>query len=229
MKIALTVNKEDVLQIPNEYYNECTIILNEKSDEYLLSQLPYLEDLDFELKPRFDVGGCEEDLTRLQPLPYITVYDKTNKKFFTYLRGKGGDEGRLHDMLSMGLGGHIEEEVEKGRSFSLVVHNNILAELKEEANIILNTEEFTELYKTIQNKDYKLIYSTFDKVAQVHLCMWFCIELEEDRLTQFEEDNILEHRWFTFDEFEKMIQETGTELEYWSQITYQMLKEKYNK
>lgn len=226
MKVALTVLKDDVLQIPNEFIDDCTVLLNEKSDEYLLTQLPYLEDLKFELQDR---AICETDFTRLQPLPYITIFNKTTKKFFTYLRGKGGDEGRLHDKLSIGLGGHIEEEVEEGRSFSLVVHNNILAELKEEANIILNTEEFTELYKTIQNKDYKLIYSTFDKVAQVHLCMWFCIELEEDRLTQFEEDNILEPRWFTFDEFEKMIQETGTELEYWSQITYQMLKEKYNK
>lgn len=226
MKVALTVLKDDVLQIPNEFIDDCTILLNEKSDEYLLTQLPYLEDLKFELQDR---AVCETDFTRLQPLPYITIFNKTTKKFFTYLRGKGGDEGRLHDKLSIGLGGHIEEEVGEGRSFSLVIHNNIINELREEANIILNTEEFTELYRTIQNKDYKLIYSTFDKVAQVHLCMWFCIELEEDRLTQFEEDNILEPRWFTFDEFEKMIQETGTELEYWSQITYQMLKEKYNK
>lgn len=226
MKVALTVLKEDVLQIPNEFIDDCTILLNEKSDEYLLTQLPYLEDLKFELQDR---QLCETDFTRLQPLPYITIFNKTTKKFFTYLRGRGGDEGRLHDKLSIGLGGHIEKEVDEKLCFSSIVHNNILTELKEEANIILNSDEFTELYKSIQNKDYKLIYSTFDKVAQVHLCMWFCIELEEERLSQFEEDNILEPRWFTFDEFEKMIQKTGTELEYWSQITYQMLKEKYNK
>lgn len=227
MKIALTVNKEDVLQIPNEYYNECTIILNEKSDEYLLSQLPYLEDLKFELQDR---AVCETDFTRLQPLPYITIFNKTSNKFFTYLRGKGGDEGRLHDKLSIGLGGHVEENVKEDElSLNQVIYNNIINELKEEANITLNAEEFTELYKTIQNKEYKLIYTTFDKVEQVHLCLWFCIELEEDRLNQFEEGTILEPRWFTFEEFEQMINETGTELEYWTQICYQMLKEKYNK
>lgn len=229
MKVALTVLKDDVLQIPNEFIDDCTILLNEKSDEYLLSQLPYLEDLKFELQDR---AICETDFTRLQPLPYVTIFNKTTNKFFTYLRGKGGDEGRLHDKLSIGLGGHIDELVYNDNS-ALDLNNtillNIIKELSEEASIKLTDERLVELLNDIKNKNYKLFYTTFDKVAQVHLCMWFCIELEEDRLTQFEEDNILEPRWFTFDEFEKMIQETGTELEYWSQITYQMLKEKYNK
>ena len=226
MKVALTVEKEKVLQIPNEFVNECTILLNEKSDEYILSDLPLLEDLDFELQDR---AICEKDFTRLQPLPYITVFNKTSKKFFTYLRGKGGDEGRLHDMLSIGLGGHIEDEPNDGMPLSTIILNNINNELKEEANIILNSLEITDLHNAIINKDYKLIYTTFDEVARVHLCMWFCIELDEERLNKFEEGTILSPRWFTFDEFEKMVEETGTELEYWTQLTYKMLKEKYSK
>ena len=223
MKVALTVEKEKVLQIPNEFVNECTILLNEKSDEYILYDLPLLEDLDFELQDR---AICEKDFTRLQPLPYITVFNKTSKKFFTYLRGKGGDEGRLHDMLSIGLGGHIEDEPNDGMPLSTIILNNINNELKEEANIILNSLEITDLHNAIINKDYKLIYTTFDEVARVHLCMWFCIELDEERLNKFEEGTILSPRWFTFDEFEKMVEETGTELEYWTQLTYKMLKEK---
>ena len=226
MKVALTVEKEKVLQIPNEFVNECTILLNEKSDEYILYDLPLLEDLDFELQDR---AICEKDFTRLQPLPYITVFNKTSKKFFTYLRGKGGDEGRLHDMLSIGLGGHIEDEPNDGMPLSTIILNNINNELKEEANIILNSLEITDLHNAIINKDYKLIYTTFDEVARVHLCMWFCIELDEERLNKFEEGTILSPRWFTFDEFEKMVEETGTELEYWTQLTYKMLKEKYSK
>ncbi len=226
MKVALTVEKEKVLQIPNEYIDECSILLNEKSDEYILSDLPLLEDLDFELQDR---AICEEDYTRLQPLPYITIFNRTNKKFFTYLRGKSGDEDRIHDMLSIGLGGHIEEEPNDNTPLSTIILNNINNELKEEANIALNSSEIVDLYNTIINKDYKLIYTTFDKVNQLHLCMWFCIELDEERLNKFEEMVILEPRWFTFDEFEKMIKETGTELEYWTRLTYKMLKEKYNK
>ena len=223
MKVALTVEKEKVLQIPNEIINDCSVLLNEKSDEYILSDLPLLEDLDFELQDR---AICEKDFTRLQPLPYITVFNKTSKKFFTYLRGKGGDEGRLHDMLSIGLGGHIEDEPNDGMPLSTIILNNINNELKEEANIILNSLEITDLHNAIINKDYKLIYTTFDEVARVHLCMWFCIELDEERLNKFEEGTILSPRWFTFDEFEKMVEETGTELEYWTQLTYKMLKEK---
>ena len=226
MKVALTVEKEKVLQIPNEIINDCSVLLNEKSDEYILSDLPLLEDLDFELQDR---AICEKDFTRLQPLPYITVFNKTSKKFFTYLRGKGGDEGRLHDMLSIGLGGHIEDEPNDGMPLSTIILNNINNELKEEANIILNSLEITDLHNAIINKDYKLIYTTFDEVARVHLCMWFCIELDEERLNKFEEGTILSPRWFTFDEFEKMVEETGTELEYWTQLTYKMLKEKYSK
>lgn len=229
MKVALTVNKEDVLQIPNEFINDCTILLNQKSDEYLLTQLPYLEDLEFELQDR---AVCETDFSRLQPLPYITIFNKTTKKFFTYLRGKGGDEGRLHDKLSIGLGGHVDELVYNDDA-SLDLNNtillNIIKELSEEASIKLSDEHLVELLNSIKNKEYKLIYTTFDDVAKVHLCMWFCIELEEDELSQFEEGIILEPRWFSFDEFEQMINDTGTELEYWSQICYKMLKEKYNK
>lgn len=224
MKVALTVNKEDALQIPNEFVNECTILLNQKSDEYTLTDLPVLEDLEFELQDR---AICEKDFTKLQPLPYVTIFNRTTNKFFTYLRGKGGDEGRLHDMLSIGLGGHIEDEPNDGMPFSTIILNNIIDELREEANIILNDVEIAGLHNYIENKEYKLIYTTFNEVAQVHLCMWFCIELDDFRLNKFEEGTILSPRWFSFEEFDKMIEETGTEMEYWTQLTYQMLKQKY--
>lgn len=49
---------------------------------------------------------CETDETKLQLLPYMTLL--RGSEVFSYTRGDGGAEDRLHGKLSIGLGGHVD-------------------------------------------------------------------------------------------------------------------------
>lgn len=57
-----------------------------------------------------DRAYCETDESLLQLLPYIVVYQ--GEEIFMYRRGKGGGELRLHDQLSIGVGGHVDSETD---------------------------------------------------------------------------------------------------------------------
>lgn len=229
MKQALLTNKELVLQLPHKVIDEHTIVFKGRDDEYFVDEgKPYLNDLDFHLEDR---STCETDISKLQLIPYITVVDKETKKFFTYKRGKQGDEGRLHDLYSIGLGGHIEKAPSNLDNISLfdVVTENILTELNEEAGI----EPTKELQDTILTKllhdEFMLIYSTKSPVEEVHLALWICIELNSEQLTQFEEGNILEPKWYSVEEFDTVLAITESRLENWSDVCYKELKKDLNK
>lgn len=48
----------------------------------------------------------EVDFNFVQPIPYVLV--KRGGKYLAYTRAKTGNEGRLHDKLSIGFGGHVD-------------------------------------------------------------------------------------------------------------------------
>lgn len=52
-------------------------------------------------RPRLEV-----DPSFVQPIPYIVVTD--GERVLTYVRGKSGGEGRLHNKVSIGFGGHVD-------------------------------------------------------------------------------------------------------------------------
>jgi predicted NUDIX family phosphoesterase len=58
-----------------------------------------------ELRPKDE---AEHDAAWKQVVPYAVF--TTKHAAFVYTRGKAGDEGRLHDLLSVGVGGHVEPE-----------------------------------------------------------------------------------------------------------------------
>lgn len=51
---------------------------------------------------------AEQDKRYKQLIPYVLLI--CNDKILRYLRGKGGQETRLHGLYSVGIGGHIAEE-----------------------------------------------------------------------------------------------------------------------
>jgi len=53
-------------------------------------------------------GDIEEDPTIKQPIPYIVV--RHEDKVLVYNRGNKGGEGRLADLFSIGVGGHINPD-----------------------------------------------------------------------------------------------------------------------
>lgn len=48
----------------------------------------------------------EDDPSFVQPIPYIVFTDR--ERVLTYVRGQSGGEGRLHNKVSIGFGGHVD-------------------------------------------------------------------------------------------------------------------------
>lgn len=78
---------------------------------------------------------AEQNKSFKQLIPYILIHYKG--KILRYRRGKGGQETRLHGLLSVGIGGHISEEDHglfnsENRGY---YHEGMRRELMEEVNI----------------------------------------------------------------------------------------------
>lgn len=52
---------------------------------------------------------CEKDPALKQIIPYILVYRPITGTILRYIRGVKGEESRLYNLYSVGIGGHIEE------------------------------------------------------------------------------------------------------------------------
>lgn len=87
-------------------------------------------------------GECETDESLQQIIPYVVV--RSTSKVLWVNRGNKGGESRLHDMISIGHGGHINEEdseVSYGNNEAIhslpkgILLNGALRELHEEIDI----------------------------------------------------------------------------------------------
>jgi predicted NUDIX family phosphoesterase len=112
------------------------------------------------LRPRPE---CETDQTYYQLIPYIVLMN-TERKIYCYVRGKAGDEGRLHDKLSIGLGGHVD-----AAPIHSLAGNGLLSLLQAEASREL-FEETGVLCGDPQHLTFQhYIVDHTDEVGMVHL------------------------------------------------------------
>lgn len=130
-----------------------------------------------------------------QVIPYCAIR-RGDGKYLTYRRK--GTEERLHGLISMGVGGHIDngETIAEGTS----------RELMEEANITVHDSRFMGLIVMDKNT-----------VDRVHLGLMF----EVCPASYYLQDELREPKWMTLDE----ITEIKGDLEPWSQY---MLNELVN-
>jgi predicted NUDIX family phosphoesterase len=91
-----------------------------------------------------DRADCETDRSLRQILPYVICVD-SDLKVFTYSRGGKGAEGRLHGNLSIGLGGHMDEQIPAATSFATWMSIEGNRELAEEAGLPATSLSFTHL------------------------------------------------------------------------------------
>jgi predicted NUDIX family phosphoesterase len=126
-----------------------------------------------------DRDSVEADETFKQIIPYITLFSTTGRndtdiELSSYLRGKAGQEDRLHAKLSFGLGGHIDQtSAENLQDFSnaeLLLAAGV-RELKEEVGVEVTTEQLKQGYAG-------LIYTPDDAVGRVHLGVAFALHQE---------------------------------------------------
>ena len=157
-----------------------------------------------------DRAEAEEDPTHKQLIPYALF--RHNGKFINYMRSKSGGEARLHAKRSMGIGGHINPEDEREDHLGMETY---LAGVEREINEELNIQgNYTQKIVALLNDDS-------NEVGKVHLGVVHLFELETDQVTS-NEDAIADLKFNTIEELQGEMHEN---LESWSQICADILKE----
>jgi len=149
-------------------------------------------------------GDMELDPTFKQLIPYVLLQhtDASGRIFlFTYTRGKGQGEARLHAKRSIGIGGHISEEDAAGGADPY--ETGMRRELDEEVTI---RSEFRE-------SRVGLIYDASTEVGRVHLGVVHRFELASPDVIS-NEDDLSDTAFVPLDELLR----DRDRLEVWSQI-----------
>ena len=147
----------------------------------------------------------ETDPSRKQLIPYVVV--RAGARIWTMRRRRAQTEERLHDQLSIGVGGHVPDEVLDADTAPL--RAGMRRELHEELHI---PREVDVDYIGILNDDT-------DEVGQVHLGLVYeCEAPEED--VEIRETEKLVGEWKTVEELE----ERRDQLESWSRLLLEELE-----
>lgn len=145
-----------------------------------------------------------------QPIPYAIL--RRGNEIYAYERLSGGGEERLHNMVSLGLGGHMNLEP-TATSFMETLYLNLARELEEEVDI-----QASENYEM---KVVGFINDDLNDVGRVHIGVLVVIDLEESATVEVRETEQLRGYWTNLDELNKP--EVYERLEAWSQITVNAL------
>jgi len=153
--------------------------------------------------------ALEEDKTIQQIIPYVWIINKKAKTVFLYKRSTDGDESRLHNKFSGGVGGHIDKDTDEQAQDPVV--EAMMRELKEEL--------------TMQNyptpKFVGFLNDDSSQVGSVHFGVVAIAETEEDAKPAH---HMEEGRFYTIKEAEELINKPENDLESWSQFSWPFVK-----
>ncbi len=150
-----------------------------------------------------DRGAAEEDPSHKQLIPYVLI--RLNGKFVHYSRGKAGGESRLHAKRSMGIGGHINPEDERGDHLGFETYMaGVEREIAEE--VVINGS-YTQKIIGLLNDDS-------NEVGKVHLGVVHLFDVTGTSVTS-NEDAIADLQLSELEEIKSSIHEN---LETWSQF-----------
>lgn len=162
---------------------------------------------------------AETDYNYRQLLPYVVFVCHKTDRVLQYKRGKAGSESRLHDLRSIGFGGHIDSKVDYlseaqyRYQFDQVIFDNIKREVKEELGwtfIEPTARQFVGLLVS-DNPDPK-------EVGHYHLALLFVVQVSSDMPIEPENGNIELPEWVSLDELDKL------NLEPWSHAAKSVIK-----
>lgn len=160
--------------------------------------------------PRRDL---ETDTSYRQVIPYCII--RYNNQYLLFKRLKGQSESRLHAMLSLGAGGHINLR-DLSSSFERIIYNGLHRELDEEISIVYDL-----------GKDLSYIGVINDEscvVSRSHIGFLFELMLQSDQYKILEVDKMLAG-WETYNE----LIEKRSNFEDWTKIVFdQYVKETWN-
>ena len=153
---------------------------------------------DFEVQRR---GDMEEDPSFKQLISYCIITH--NDETLVYKRLEGGGEARLHGLLSIGVGGHMND-VESEAAIEGKLRVNAARELEEEVNLKEDDVKAIEIHGLINDDN--------NDVGKVHIGLVLKIDVEKDKITNNEADTIA-LEWVKND-----VLETMSPYESWSEL-----------
>lgn len=152
----------------------------------------------FDVKRR---GDMEEDPSFKQLISYCII--RNNDETLVYKRLDGGGETRLHGLLSIGVGGHMND-VESEGDIDGKLRVNAARELEEEVGLSTDDVKNIEIHGLINDDD--------NEVGKVHIGLVLKIDIEKDKVINNEEDTIA-LEWVKND-----VLETMSPYESWSEL-----------
>jgi predicted NUDIX family phosphoesterase len=167
---------------------------------------------------------AETNRGTLQVIPYVALINEDGK-VATYLRGMSGGEGRLHQKLSIGWGGHIDNSV--STTLTDLIVDETKRELLEEAG--MDSADLGDRILAAMKTSVKL-YSDAKDVDAVHLGIGIALRVRTEELKGFEEDVITQVFWNTPEELQDIVDGKTTddgvtrEFETWSKIMIGYIK-----
>lgn len=153
-------------------------------------------------------GDAEENPAYKQPIPYVAI--KRGNQIFSYERLSGGGETRLHNQISLGVGGHLNDV--EGQDFYGVLVDGLQRELSEE--LFINKDKLTLTTVGLINDDE-------NEVGKVHIGMLVVGELPEDEEVSVREIDQLKGQWIDIKNLPYA--DTYERLESWSKFVADIL------
>lgn len=163
-----------------------------------------------------DRAICETDESLLQIIPYIVLHDPVTYTFLSYTRGVKGEESRLHNKISIGIGGHIEEEVKETIGDTII--EAAVREIFEETGCLVDPDIISQ--STVKGS-VSIIYTPIeeDPVSKYHIAVVLIIPVDPAECTKLEEGVIIDPKWLTYFDIRTLIENKDTsdkKLETWS-------------
>ena len=150
--------------------------------------------------------GLEEDETNKQLIPYVVV--RCGDRFLTLRRRSAQSEERLHDQLSIGVGGHISRADDDAEADPIA--SGMRRELHEELHI---PRDIDVEYCGLLNDDS-------NAVGRVHCGLVYRCEAEAEEVEVRETEKMV-GEWRSLPE----LQEYRDQLETWSQFLLPAIRE----
>ncbi len=171
----------------------------------------------YEYQERDSVEGKPE---WQQPIPYIWLIHKADKKVFVYRRaeGDGYKEERLKSKWSCGIGGHIDkitDELDSGADGNPIIAA-MLREMEEEVSM--------EVYPRPEIIGF--LNDDRDSIGQDHFGIIAVAEVEGEVKPGDEE--MAEGRWMSISEAEEHFDRDDVEIEGWTELSWPLVKKYLN-
>lgn len=196
----LVVDRNHIFE--NESLTFQGVMRNYKSVSYIMDKFNKY----FEVRR----GDAEVNQSWKQPIPYAII--KRGDEVFLYKRLKAGGEKRLHDQLSIGVGGHMNS-MKESYNWDDILMTNLYKELGEELDIKSSCYPEPEIVGIINDDE--------NPVGAVHIGILAILELPADAEVIVRETDQLEGHWVRTQDLTKS--PLFESLESWSQMAVRVL------